>query len=252
MLTKAACLLFVSLVLATPAWAVSYTGFAEFQWASLTFSGVAFTQTPRYSQQDANVVDVDFDTVTDGTIPVRVDNQSTFSQTGFVQPTVQAGLAGVGTATAFADSSSLVASANIGGVGMAQTFVEWGSVLTPLASGPLTVSLGYTLAHSGVPLTTGELKEFQAFARMQLVLDEQATHGVLVATTGDSSQSGILSLTGQMTAGVRSFLDIQPSLQMKRPIADVQSVPLPSMLWPTALLFVGLAGLVAWRRRRAL
>jgi len=134
-----------------------------------------------------------------------------------------------------------------------QSSVEWSSLLRATETGPLTVSIGYTLAQTGLPSPSGLFDtNLHVLLALNAFTGKTFDHIQLVTQDGEVTRTGTLSVTQQLIAGALTSLGIRTELQVNRPIGDVQSVPLPSMLWPTALMFVGLAGLVAWRQRKAM
>ncbi|MEO6307500.1 MAG: hypothetical protein ABIO96_06600 [Nitrospiraceae bacterium] len=191
----------ISLCLTAPAWALSYTGSAQFDWSSLTFSGAGFTEEPHFYQQSALILDVaipapcPIEAKFCAPMPAFTKAEEGFSQIGLAERTVTASLPTVGTAFSLSTADSLLASAEVFGVGFAQSDVEWNTLLRPTESGPLTISIGYTLSHQNVPLTIGEIPDFWAASRTQLILTTNTgafdvALAELHATTGSSSAHG--------------------------------------------------------------
>jgi hypothetical protein len=239
----------ITLALTTSAFA-DYSGSAVLDWSSLTFSEpVDLIQ--RSQQQFVTLLDVDIVAFNAGAVtqPFPTFNDGFYNNTGYSQQTVSGTLANFGTASSFSDATQLGVALGLSGSGLMNGELDRNSFVTAAVSGPLTVSIGYHIAYTNAPQNDGNSADaFMAHNSAQLILTDPtglfkvATADVHVQQ-GSSAQSGVLSVTQWVTAGVQSALTVNTFAQVQQP----RSVPIPGTVW---LLGSGLVLLAVWRARR--
>jgi hypothetical protein len=232
------------LLLASQAFAISYSGSALLDWGKLTFSGINITinSEPLASRFThlAGVMEAGGDIgrldLTDGAPGFRP---------GWDDWTV-IGSNSIGTLVTAANVTSLYASATMTGSGPFgfETYVisERGGSLVANQTGYLTVSIPYILTHSGIQSSDVAFTS-RGLASLSLnsVGSSTETFVDLHTASGITSRTGTLSLTRFFNEGEFSTLLVHGS---------VTAVPAPEMLWPTLVGMVGIVLYVEMRRRR--
>jgi hypothetical protein len=211
----------VLLFLAPPTYAISHLGEASVDWNSLKFSGVPVTVTDMFQRHSIDSSAslsraVEFQEWRDHTLTQTVPQFATLRNS--------------------ADADWLYASINTFGSGEGFTSVERGGRITPLETGDLTVSIDYTLSHSGVPSSQDNFNSL-AIVDLTFQRDEGTALG---SELGDGILAGTLSRPAPVKSGESLFFGIRVG-------ADTRSVPLPDMLWPT---LAGMLGIAFWAERK--
>ncbi len=256
----------LSLTITTSALA-DYSGSAVLDWSSLTFSAPV-DLIPRYQQQGAYLFDQALtQPLGDGEYGLSTGAAKGTSEIvpypdmGWSNQTAAVMMPNVGavdsTFSPTALGASLSASATLSGVGFAQSAADVNGFLVAHQTGNLTVSIGYHVANEFAPQGTGLAPDFFSHSHLQLIVTDSTGHFVadvrdVNAPAGSSMQSGVLSVTQYLTAGAHNFFTVSTEMNVNHPqlSSQVQSVPVPDMLWPTT--FLGLAGLgwLWWREWR--
>lgn len=221
-----------SVLSATPTFAINYTGEALLDWSSLTFSGIAIDHAAE-------------DTRFHGTALILDGCCSGAHFGGWPDATIVESLSEVGTVTTSAGPSGLLASVNMVGGGSAVASLSRHGEFYALEDGLLTVSIGYSLTHVGVPPLVGAFQS-DAAASLSVSSDgsgiEQYIEQHLHALAG-SGIYGTLSLSRIFRVGEWGAFGTGAQVSTFNPSA--QSVPEPGAFW----LLVGGLGVVVLMRR---
>jgi hypothetical protein len=210
----------VMLLLASPAFATSYSSAVLLDWSSLTFSGVGSDLSPGL-QGNSHFLN-------ECCSGALADPWSDFSRTVI--------LPGVAATTTYVDNRSLFASLNVFSPDLYHATIAMARIgqINVLETGFLTMSIPYTIMQAGASsLGSGFFSTAQAgLGFCSLGGPACPLTAEILSTSGDGAKTGTLSITRFFQAG-----DQVPFSA----IADIRynAVPVPDMLWPT------LAGLVA-------
>jgi hypothetical protein len=229
-------LIFGVLLLSPPAFAVSYSGSAQLDLSTLTFSGIDVRVSPFFQYQQAFVSEnVGANCCGGMTVNNTVDDR-----TGWSDRSVSAQLP-LGLAVTTADQSLLSAAVtNIDiDAGQLNAQVWRRGILVANEAGDLTVSVRYALTNNGVPSSVSPHWSFSAGTSLNLGgLDDTRDR----LNSGVGLETGTLSLTRWYNQGESTVIDLAAQ-------TTGGSVPLPGMLWPTAALLIG--AFVLARRKMA-
>lgn len=215
--------------------AINYTGEAWLDWTSLRFSGIPISINS--ANQTQNVFIHPNSTRSD------FSNEWHDHITNFSIPQVATALSDV-------NSSRVYASFDTFGSGTGNVDTGRTGVFSALGTGTLTISIDYTLQHIGV--STLQINDLHSSAGVGLSLFGENTprltedHGLLTASSRDSTLSGTLTVTqAYQRGGIGDFS------ATSFVVTDVQgsSVPVPDMLWPTLAGIIGIACYVEWKKR---
>lgn len=233
-------LVFGPLLLAPPAYAVSYTGEAWLNWNTFQISGIPIQTSFIYQQHivggfsgpssgDGRYAD----------FPAWRNHTVTFS------------IPQVTTAVTSADSSRLYSAVTLFGSSVeqqGQAILNRSAFFTALDTGNLHVSIDYSLRQFGVRDGLGSNVDVTLIlARDVAGGDDIRSTASLPSVEGDGIRTGTLSLTQSIQRGEAwSFL-----AGTSVAAANLSSsVPVPDMLWPTLVGMIGLAFYVERTRRK--
>jgi PEP-CTERM motif-containing protein len=225
-------LLLCALLITSPAWADSYTTSAMMDLSSLTLSGGASYAPFGHQLYDVNVVS-------------PTGEEESHSELGpsdaWVDRNLVASIPAVGTSNSVADSTQLLAFASLIGPGTAFSDAgRYSTLLSFTEPGEVTVSINYAL------LQTGQNPNVISSAHSFFGFGGHVVDAMLLSSEGLSSKTGTFSLTGFFSPGDSAYIYMENIASM-----NAVSVPEPSSLWLLGLGFLGLAGVVAWRKASA-
>lgn len=217
-------------VLAGPAWALNYSGSTWFDLSTLRFSGVPVS-VPVDSEHIHG-----YGIVLDSALPRNDPGDYRSFSTGYAitagDEILRETVPVVGTASSIASGPLLTATNTLVGPGSLRSVIFRAGEIMALEAGTLTMSVGYGLSHAG---DVGSVKSDVIFESRFGSAFERT---VLPAGNGN----GTLSISRFFETGERAFFSAYTEIA-----TSSTSVPLPGMLWPTA---VGLLGLAGWWERR--
>jgi hypothetical protein len=226
------------LLLAPPAYAVSYTGEAWLNWNTLQISGIPI-KTSFIFQQHLLTAFSD-------------PGAGLFRNADFPawrNHTVALSIPQVTTAVTNADSSRLYSAVTLFGssVGqLGQADLLRSAFFTALDTGKLHISIDYSLRQFGVRDGLGANVDVALILARDVGEDVRSTAS-LPSAEGDGVRTGTLSLTQSIQRGEAwSFL-----ASTDVAVGNLSSsVPLPDTLWPMLVGLIGLIFYVEWARRK--
>ena len=233
-----AAMLLSGVLFAVPAWAVvpsfDYSASSTIDLTTLRFSGILTTYTQFHQFSQVLVKNPDSFA---GAAPQQEFAQNSGPTT--VEQNVSTSLEGVGTASAFQDASRMTASIHFAGPFFVTSNVYQFGNLVAQETGALTVTVQYTMTHSGLPT---DLTTFTTTGGPVLSVGNDLDSKQNVFVNG--IQSGILSVTRFFTQGEQVVFSLSTD-------QNAHAVPVPPMVWPTVIGMIGLEVVVAWRREHA-
>ena len=226
------CCMLGLLLFVMPASASDFTETTTIDLTTLRFSGIGTTFTPQTKLTEAFVIGRSPDGRDAVSRQVLVEQDGHWADHTFMSSPGQQG-----TAVALMDSTRFMVSSTLTSAQSVGSDV-WGSgELRATEAGTLTVSVQYTMSHSGIPTN---LTNFIAQGGPMLVVGDRTVlvRGGDIHTNG--TETGTLSVSRDFTQG-----EVITVIVGAR---EVASVSVPGMLWPTLGMMVGIVCIVARRR----
>ena len=230
------------LLLAQPAFAISYSSSAILDFGTLMIGGISISPGNEFSQ------------VREQRQFAGVNDSERFStNNSWVSNTVIQDMPNVGSARSILEPSLIQSSASLTGRGTVGADTTRQFFFIANEPGDLTVSINYTLSQVGVldpkiePLLNGvAFVDISLFPFTSPFVSDSAVLTTIDSVLGDGSKTGTLSFTGHFSPervdqGVSAILTMRATSRAER-------VPVPDMLWPTVIGMIGLVGLVMWRK----